>query len=158
MASEDDLGRKWKESGLTDCKSAPEFLLRLEIAKLDVGEEDFDYLSDKASDDVEFCHVMHGLVEDTPTFDEALSKLVFYIDYYMAMTGGKTPDPLDFGRVKIIDRYESGVIGRRSGPSAYEFRRFVLACAEKANKIFNGGLVHARRFIEKAARPGGSGR
>ena len=148
MADRKELERKWKESGMTCCRSASEFLLRLEIAKLEISEPDLEYLADCASRDCEFCKVMYDLAVDTNLFNKALSDLDFYIDYYMAMSSSEKPDPLKFGRIRLLDKYETGAIRRSLDDS---FLSFLQACADSADGIFEGKLEHASRFSAKIA-------
>ena len=144
QASAEKLEKKWNDSGMTDCKSAPEFLLRLEIMHTQIDEDDLAFLAAAASDNPDFCRVMSDLVESSKLFDKALSKLEFYIDYYMAMSKGSAPDPLKFGRVQILDMYESGRLGMWR--ENVMFRDFIKKCVDKVDCLFKGKLEYVRSF------------
>ena len=149
------LEKKWNDSGMTDCKSMPEFLLRLEVMHIQIDGDDLVFLSEFATSNVDFCHVMTDLVKSTTLFDKALMELEFYIDYYMAMSAGAKPDPLKYGRVRLLNMYETGSIRHGSGNVA-EYRDFICACADKADHLFGGKLEHIKNFKDWfAARAAG---
>lgn len=148
-ASMERLEKKWNDSGMTDCKSMPEFLLRLEVMHVQIDGDDLVFLSGIASSDADFCRVMTDLVKSTTLFDKALMELEFYIDYYMAMSADAKPDPLKYGRVRLLNMYEAGSIRcsfiRGSGDVA-EYRDFISVCADKADRLFGGKLEHIKNF------------
>ena len=144
-ASIERLERKWNDSGMTDCKSMPEFLLRLEVMHFNIDRDDLVFLSEFALNDIDFCRVMIDLVKSTTLFDKALMVLEFYIDYYMAMSAGAKPDPLKYGRIRLLNMYETGSIRRGFG-NAVEYRDFISACVDKADRLFGGKLEHIKNF------------
>lgn len=158
-ASIERLEKKWNYSGMTDCKSMPEFLLRFEVMHFHIDGDDLVFLSESALDDVDFCCVMTDLVKSTALFDKALMELEFYIDYYMAMSAGAKPDPLKYGRVRLLNMYEAGNIRRssiRGSGNAIEYRDFINVCADKADRLFGGRLEHIKNFKDwLAARTAG---
>ena len=98
---------------------------------------------------------MTDLVKGTTLFDKALMELEFYIDYYMAMSAGAKPDPLKYGRVRLLNMYETGSIRRSSGNVA-EYRDFICVCADKADHLFGGKLEYIKNFKDWfAARAAG---
>lgn len=153
------LEKKWNDSGMTDCKSMPEFLLRLEIMHVQIDGDDLVFLAESALSDTDFCRVMIDLVKSTTLFDKALMELEFYIDYYMAMSAGAKPDPLKYGRVRLLNMYEAGNIRRssiRGSGNATEYRDFINVCADKADRLFGGRLEHIKNFKDwLAARTAG---
>ena len=154
-ASIERLERKWNDSGMTDCKSMPEFLLRLEVMHFNIDGDDLVFLSEFALNDIDFCRVMIDLVKSTTLFDKALMVLEFYIDYYMAMSAGAKPDPLKYGRIRLLNMYETGSIRRGFG-NAVEYRDFISACVDKADRLFGGKLEHVKNFKDwLAARTAG---
>lgn len=154
-ASIERLEKKWNDSGMTNCKSMPEFLLRFEVMHFHIDGDDLVFLSESALDDADFCHVMTDLVKSTALFDKALMELEFYIDYYMAMSVGAKPDPLKYGRIRLLNMYETGGIRRGSG-NAVEYRDFISAYVDKADRLFGGKLEHIKNFKDwLAARTAG---
>ena len=154
-ASIERLEKKWNDSGMTDCKSMPEFLLRLEVMHFNIDGDDLVFLSEFALNDIDFCRVMIDLVKSTTLFDKALMVLEFYIDYYMAMSAGAKPDPLKYGRIRLLNMYETGSIRRGFG-NAVEYRDFISACVDKADRLFGGKLEHVKNFKDwLAARTAG---
>ena len=154
-ASIERLEKKWNDSGMTNCKSMPEFLLRLEVMHIQIDGDDLVFLSEFATSNVDFCHVMTDLVKSTTLFDKALMELEFYIDYYMAMSVDAKPDPLRYGRVRLLNMYETGSIRRGFG-NAVEYRDFISACVDKADRLFGGKLEHVKNFKDwLAARTAG---
>ena len=144
-ASIERLDKKWNDSGMTNCKSMPEFLLRFEVMHFHIDGDDLVFLSESALDDADFCRVMTDLVKSTALFDKALTELEFYIDYYMAMSAGAKPDPLKYGRVRLLNMYETGSI-RHSSSNVAEYRDFISACVDKADRLFGGKLEHIKNF------------
>lgn len=146
-ASTERLEKKWNGSGMTDCKSMPEFLFRLEVMHVQIDGDDLAFLSEFASmhNNAEFCRIMTDLVKNTALFDEALMELNFYIDYYMAMSAGMKPDPLKYGHIRLFDMFESGTLLHNftNGSASMDF---AAACADKADALFNGRLEHVGRF------------
>lgn len=154
-ASIERLEKKWNDSGMTNCKSMPEFLLRFEVMHFHIDGDDLVFLFESALDDADFCHAVTDLVKSTALFDKALMELEFYIDYYMAMSVGAKPDPLKYGRVRLLNMYETGGIRRGSG-NAVEYRDFISACVDKADRLFGGKLEHIKNFKDwLAARTAG---
>lgn len=154
-ASIERLEKKWNDSGMTNCKSMPEFLLRFEVMHFHIDGDDLVFLSEFALNDIDFCRVMTDLVKSTTLFDKALTELEFYIDYYMAMSAGAKPNPLKYGRVRLLSMYETGSIRRSSGNVA-EYRDFICVCADKADHLFGGKLEHIKNFKDWfAARAAG---
>ena len=154
-ASIERLEKKWNDSGMTNCKSMPEFLLRFEVMHFHIDGDDLVFLFESALDDVDFCRVMTDLVKSTTLFDKALMELEFYIDYYMAMSADVKPDPLKYGRVRLLSMYETGSIRHSSG-NATEYRDFICVCADKADHLFGGKLEHIKNFKDwLAARTAG---
>ena len=154
-ASIERLDKKWNDSGMTNCKSMPEFLLRFEVMHFHIDGDDLVFLSEFALSDIDFCRVMTDLVKGTTLFDKALMELEFYIDYYMAMSVGAKPDPLKYGRVRLLNMYEAGNIRHGSG-NATEYRDFINVCVDKADRLFGGKLEHIKNFKDwLAARPAG---
>lgn len=148
-ASIERLEKKWNDSGMTDCKSMPEFLLRFEVMHVQIDGDDLVFLSEFASSDADFCRVMTDLVKSTALFDKALMELEFYIDYYMAMSTGVKPDPLKYGRVRLLDMYETGSIRCNlihGSDNAAGYRDFIGVCADKADRLFDGRLEHVKNF------------
>lgn len=148
-ASVERLEKKWNDSGMTDCKSMPEFLLRLEVMHVQIDGDDLVFLSESASSDADFCRVMTDLVKSTTLFDKALMELEFYIDYYMAMSADAKPDPLKYGRVRLLNMYEAGSIRcgfTRGSGSVAEYRDFISVCVDKADRLFGGKLEHIKNF------------
>ena len=148
-ASIERLDKKWNDSGMTNCKSMPEFLLRFEVMHFHIDGDDLVFLSESALDDADFCRVMTDLVKSTALFDKALMELEFYIDYSMAMSAGAKPDPLKYGRVRLFSMYEAGNIRRssiRGSGNVVEYRDFISACVDKADRLFGGKLEHIKNF------------
>lgn len=148
-ASMERLEKKWNDSGMTDCKSMPEFLLRLEIMHVQIDGDDLAFLSESASSNADFCRVMTDLVKSTTLFDKALMELEFYIDYYMAMSADAKPDPLKYGRVRMLNMYEAGSLRcnfTQGSGNVAEYRDFICACADKADRLFDGRLEHIKNF------------
>ena len=148
-ASMERLEKKWNDSGMTDCKSMPEFLLRLEIMHVQIDGDDLAFLSESASSNADFCHVMTDLVKSTTLFDKALMELEFYIDYYMAMSADAKPDPLKYGRVRLLNMYEAGSLRcsfTHGSGNVAEYRDFISVCADKADHLFGGKLEHIKNF------------
>lgn len=148
-ASMERLEKRWNDSGMTDCKSMPEFLLRLEIMHVQIDGDDLAFLSEFASSDADFCRVMTDLVKSTTLFDKALMELEFYIDYYMAMSADAKPDPLKYGRVRLLNMYEAGSIRcsfTHGSGNVAEYRDFISVCADKADRLFGGKLEHIKNF------------
>lgn len=158
-ASIERLEKKWNDSGMTDCKSMPEFLLRLEVMHVQIDGDDLVFLSESALSDADFCRVMTDLVKSTTLFDKALTELEFYIDYYMAMSTGAKPDPLKYGRVRLLSMYEAGGIWcsfTRGSCNVAEYRDFINVCVDKADCLFGGKLEHIKNFKDwLAARTAG---
>ena len=158
-ASIERLEKKWNDSGMMDCKSMPEFLLRFEVMHVQIDGDDLVFLSEFASSDADFCRVMTDLVKSTTLFDKALMELEFYIDYYMAMSAGVKPDPLKYGRVRLLNMYEAGSIRcsfTRGSGNVAEYRDFINVCADKADHLFDGKLEHIKNFKDWfAARAAG---
>ena len=158
-ASIERLEKKWNNSGMTDCKSMPEFLLRLEVMHIQIDGDDLVFLSESASFDADFCHVMTDLVKSTTLFDKALMELEFYIDYYMAMSADAKPDPLKYGRVRLLNMYEAGSIRcgfTRGSSNVAEYIDFISVCVDKVDHLFGGRLEHIKNFKDWfAARAAG---
>ena len=159
-ASIERLEKKWNDSGMTDCRSMPEFLLRFEVMHFQIDGDDLVFLAESALSDTDFCRVMIDLVKSTTLFDKALTELEFYIDYYMAMSADVKPDPLKYGRVRLLNMYETGGSIRysftRGSGNAAEYRDFISVCADKADRLFGGKLEHVKNFKDwLAARTSG---
>lgn len=148
QSEEAEFSRRWKDSGVVESGSAPEFFLRMNVLNVTPEYRDLEYLVDYAVSHSEFCGVLSEIVRDTPLFDKALSEKVFYIDYYMAQmrTGRGTVDPDEYGRAKLLDAYETGKFGRISDTG--NFRDFMLVCADKTDSVLKGRLKHIGRFRE----------
>jgi len=141
------LERKWKNSGMTGCRSAPEFLLKIDVLGIKIEDDDLEYLINYAAHNLEFCDVMRGVIADTAIFDEQLRKLIFYIDYYMAMTRENQPDPMKFGRIKIFDKCELSSYRHFIHKSeSLPFISMMNACADKVDILFEGRLEHVKHF------------
>lgn len=148
-ASMERLEKKWNDSGMTDCKSMPEFLLRLEIMHVQIDGDDLVFLAESALSDTDFCRVMIDLVKSTTLFDKALMELEFYIDYYMAMSADAKPDPFKYGRVRLLNMYEAGSLQRsftHGSSNVVEYKDFICVCADKADHLFDGKLEHIKNF------------
>lgn len=142
------LNRRWKDSGLTGCGSAPEFLLRMDAAGVVPDADDMEYLLRVAGNSREFRPVMVELVSGTDVFDGILSDLTFYIDYYYKAMQGSSPDPMKYGRVRALDMIQGGRIfpyttAWDGADTAYGL---AAAYADKVDSLFGGRLEHAREF------------
>ena len=144
-ASIDRLDKKWNDSGMTNCKSMPEFLLRFEVMHFHIDGDDLVFLSESALDDADFCHVMTDLVKSTALFDKALMELEFYIDYYIAMSADAKPDPLKYGHIRLFDMFETGVLTHNFADGSAGMN-FIKACIDKVDSLFNGRLSHVKHF------------
>ena len=144
-ASVEGLKKKWNDSGMTDCKSMPEFLLRLEVMHVQIDGDDLVFLSKFASGNADFCHVMADLVKSTMLFDKALMELEFYIDYYIAMSADAKPDPLKYGHIRLFDMFETGVLTHNFADGSAGMN-FIKACIDKVDSLFNGRLSHVKHF------------
>lgn len=144
-SSMERLEKKWDSSGMTDCRSAPEFLLRFEVMHCPVDGDDLLFLAETAMSNPEFCRVMTELVKGASLFDKALTELEFYIDYYMAMTANSAPDPLEYGRVRLFDMFETGMLTHNFTDGSAS-RDFITACVDKADRLFGGRLEHIKHF------------
>jgi hypothetical protein len=120
------------------CGSLSEFILRLEVSSIKIDYFDFIYLSEYAAINSEFCQIMIELIETTKLCDNFLFKLNFYSDFYLDIAENKNPDPLEFGRIEIIELYESGFFGIKNSI----FKKYILVCVNKINNFFENKLKH----------------
>lgn len=139
------LDQKWKDSDMIKCGSLSEFILRLEVSSIKIDYFDFIYLSEYAAINSEFCQIMTELIETTKLCDNFLFKLNFYSDFYLDIAKNKNPDPLKFGKIEIIELYESGFFGIKNSI----FKKYILVCVNKINNFFENKLKHTFQFKNK---------
>lgn len=141
-----DMDRKWKTSGLVKSGSPEEFMLRVKTAGMAIDKDDVMYLVQQAGCDSGFRPVVEGIVSGTDMFDETLSDLVFYLDYYVKSASNGLADQMKYGRSPILDMFMNGMVMPCSGARDGSESAFMKAFADKVDKLFEGRLVHVRYF------------
>lgn len=136
------LESKWKNSGMLDCTSMSEFLLRLEILQITIQEKDLIYLADIARNNSDLCNILAELAENTKIFDCILSNISFYNDYYLATMNSESPDPLKYGHINFLDIF----LTFPSSNLNKDFLNFLSICLNKVDLFFDGKLESINYF------------
>lgn len=149
---------KWEAAGLTACGSAQEFAIRSSVTgvKPKTGD-DLVELARHAAVNPDLCRVLADLAQNTDVLDGAIGCVEYYVDYYVAYASGANPDPGEYGHIPLLDLYKFGSLTRiakghgdpgSSDSRLFELRRFVEACSEKADALFEGRMKSVTSFSE----------